>query len=56
MTIYRMENNKKRLLRVISVSSTFIGIGKKGSVNISDFSRLAKDLEPTMEGFTIMDI
>lgn len=56
VTIFRMEENKKILLRIVNVSPTFIGIGKKGQINVSDFAKLANDLEPKNTGYTLMDI
>lgn len=53
--IYRKTDDKKFLLRTITVSSSFIGIGKFGAINPGEFKKLAEDLEPTSNQFSIVD-
>lgn len=43
----------KTLLRVIKVSSSFVGIGARGVINSSEFKKLADALEPHNDGFTV---
>lgn len=43
----------KRVVRVIKVDSSFVGIGNKGVINSSEFKRLADALEPSNDGFTV---
>lgn len=43
----------KRLLRAINVYPSFVGNGDKGAINRAEFKKLADDLEPYNEGFTI---
>lgn len=62
MTIYRLIRDPKNYhkvtgketLRVINVHSTFIGIGQDGVINKSEFQKLADNLEPKNEGFSIV--
>lgn len=43
----------KKILRAITVHPSFIGNGNKGAINKAEFKRLADDLEPYNEGYTI---
>lgn len=47
---------KNEVLRSICVHSSFIGIGKNGQINGSEFKKLAQDLEPTSTGISVIDI
>ena len=61
MTIYSLIRHQdhydkilgKLTLRVINVTSSFIGIGDNGEPNLAEFQRLADSLEPGNEGFTL---
>jgi len=44
---------KKVPLRNVTVTDSFIGIGKKGQVLHTEFQRLAEDLEPGYRGLGI---
>jgi len=44
---------KKIPLRNVTVSDSFVGIGKKGQTVHSEFQRLAEDLEPGFIGIGI---
>ena len=62
LTIFRLvrdpNNNDKVLgrmtLRIINVSSTFVGIGERGVVNKAEFKKLADALEPSNDGFSVL--
>lgn len=43
----------KNILRAINVHPSFVGNGDKGSINRAEFKKLADDLEPFNDGFTI---
>jgi hypothetical protein len=40
----------KRVLRIINVHPSFVGIGTDDNINKSEFRKLANDLEPTNDG------
>jgi len=44
----------KKVLRTVTVDSSFVGIGKSGIINRSEFHKLVKDLEPGADDFTVM--
>lgn len=43
----------KRILRAVTIHPSFVGNGDKGAINRAEFKKLADDLEPYNEGFTI---
>lgn len=43
----------KKVLRVINVHESFVGIGEKGAINKAEFKKLADALEPYNDGITI---
>jgi hypothetical protein len=47
--------DKNELIRRISVSADFIGIGKKGQINIQEFKNLAGYLEPHFSTVEVLD-
>lgn len=62
LTMFTYNRNKmgeiisKNVLRSTNVHPTFIGIGSNSVAIRDEFSKLAKNLEPSMEGFTIADL
>ena len=42
------------LLRVVRVTTDFIGIGKNGQINNEEFKKLSLDLEPTATSHQII--
>jgi len=46
----------KAILRTVTVDSSFIGIGKKGTIIPIEFKKLARDLEPEMDSFLAVDL
>lgn len=53
--IYLKTDDKKLLLRTVTVHSSFVGIGKNGAINTSEFKKLADDLEPTSNHYAVVD-
>lgn len=53
--IYLKINDKKLLLRTVTVHSSFVGIGKLGTINTSEFKKLSEDLEPTSNHYAVVD-
>lgn len=43
----------RRILRVVSVHPSFIGIGEKEAINRAEFKRLADSLETSNDGFFV---
>lgn len=62
LTMFTYNRNKmgeiisKNVLRSISVHPTFVGIGANGVAIRDEFGKLAKNLEPSMQGFTVIDL
>lgn len=44
-----------KVIRVVTVHPSFMGIGKRGQVNHDEFKKLALNLEPTADRHEIMD-
>lgn len=44
----------KETLRVVNVTQDFVGFGDKGTINKSEFQKLAEALEPTCDGWDLV--
>lgn len=51
-----LKMNVRITIRTITVSADFIGIDKYGNTIRSHFEDLAKDLEPKMSSFAVIDL
>lgn len=61
LSIFRLmrdpkDNDKvlgKRVLRIVTVGDTFVGVKEKGAIDKSEFKKLADVLEPSNDGFNL---
>lgn len=57
LLIYRRDpiTDKNILIRRVQISADFVGIGRNGQINHSEFLKLAHDLEPIVTTIEVLN-